>query len=461
MSALTSAQASKEHGASIMVTSLASFFGVVLIQATAFLVDIFGGGAGDSAAINALYSVALVFIGVALYVAAVVTSNTFATIVAGRTRTIALLRLLGARSRDLRRSVAREGLVVGLFGGAVGMVLGVGASHLARAIAVSAGQLPDVQYTTVQPLIILPVVIVVLTTTVASYVGSRKVLDVTPVQATGGAVDTGVEAPRSRRIRTVLSIVLIAGGVILLGLGVLIGMVNPGGVLVAFFGGIASFTGIMVGAYRILPATLKLVGRLSGRGPAARLASANALRYPDRSTRTAVGLLIGVTLVTTFAVAMYSYRTMLVNEYDEATVGQVLTVTVGIMTGLIGFSAVIAAVGMVNNLLLSILQRTREIGLLRALGFTRKQIRAMIVSESTQMVVASMGFGLILGIVYGWAAAQSLLGSLDSRGLTAPTLPWAVIAGTVLCGGLLALGASLTPARRANQISPVLALADA
>lgn len=218
----------------------------------------------------------------------------------------------------------------------------------------------------------------VLTTTLASYVGSRKVLEVTPVQATGGAVDTGVEAPRSRRIRTALSIVLIAGGVALLGLGILVGMVNPAGVLVAFLGGVASFTGIMVGAYRILPATLRLVGRLFGRGPAARLAAANAIRYPDRSTRTAVGLLIGVTLVTTFAVAMYSYRSMLVDEYDEASVDQVLTVTVGIMTGLIGFSAVIAAVGMVNNLLLSILQRTREIGLLRALGFTRKQIRTMI-----------------------------------------------------------------------------------
>jgi putative ABC transport system permease protein len=459
MSVSTSARASREHGASILVTALASFFGVVLIQATAFLVDIFDDGS-DSTGVVALYCVALVFIGLALYVAAVVTSNTFATIVAGRTRTIALLRLLGARARDLRRSVAREGFLVGLFGGAVGLVLGVGVSHLARAVAVSARQLPDVQYTSVQPLVVLPVVTVVLTTTLASYVGSRKVLDVTPIQATGGAVDTGIETPRSRRVRTVLSIVLIAGGVVLLGLGVLIGMVNPGGVLVAFFGGVASFTGIMVGAYRILPGVLRLVGRMAGRGPAARLASANAIRYPDRSTRTAVGLLIGVTLVVTFAVAMYSYRSMLVDEYDEETIGQVLTVTVGIMTGLIGFSAVIAAVGMVNNLLLSILQRTREIGLLRALGFTRKQIRSMIVSESTQMVVASMGFGLILGIGYGWAAAQSLLGSLSGGGVSAPTLPWAVIAGTVLCGGLLALGASLAPARRANKISPVLALAD-
>lgn len=456
--ALTSADASKEHGASLLVTSLASFFGVVLIQATAFLIDIFGVGDGGGAA-TAVYSVALVFIGLALYVAAVVTSNTFATIVAGRTRTIALLRLLGARSSDLRRSVAREGFLVGLFGAAVGSVLGIGASHLARAVAVSAGQLPDVAYTSIQPLVALPVAIVVLTTTLASYIGSKKVLDVTPIQATGGAVDTGEETARSRRIRTVLSIVLIAGGVALLGLGVVVGMLDPTGVVVAFFGGVASFTGIMVGAYRILPGTLRLVGRASGRGPAAQLAAANAVRYPDRSTRTAMGLLIGVTLVTTFAVAMYSYRAML-TQYDDAALDQVLTVTVGIMTGLIGFSAVIAAVGMVNNLQLSVVQRTREIGLLRALGFTRKQIRTMIVSESTQMVVASMGFGLLLGIGYGWAAAQSLLGSLESQGLTAPTLPWAVIAGTVLCGGLLALGASLAPARRANRISPVVALAD-
>ena len=59
-----------------------------------------------------------------------------------------------------------------------------------------------------------------------------------------------------------------------------------------------------------------------------------------------------------------------------------LNVTVGVFTVLIGFSALIAAVGMVNTLSLSVMQRTRELGLLRALGFDRRQLRGMIVAES-------------------------------------------------------------------------------
>ncbi|MBY6414740.1 FtsX-like permease family protein [Rhodococcus sp. BP-252] len=460
MRAMTNSSGRREHGASILVTALASFFGVVLIQATAFLLDIFGDDGEGSVAI-ALYCVAMVFILLALYVAAVVTANTFGTIVAGRTKTIALLRLLGASGRELRRSVSREGLSVGFFGAAVGLVVGVASSHLARAIAVSSGKLPDVAYTTVQPLVATPVVIVVGTTWAASYIGAKRVLDVTPIQATGAVVDVpGGSAPR-RTARTASAIVLIAGGVILLGLGVVVGTVTPAGVLVAFAGGAASFTGVMVGARRIVPWLLRVVGRLFGASPSARLASANATRYPERSTRTALGLPIGVTLVVTFSVAMYSYRSMLENEFSAESLDQVLTVTVGIMTGLIGFSGVIAAVGMVNNLSLSVMQRTRELGLLRALGFTRKQIRSMIVSESAQMVIASMGFGLLLGIVYGWAAAQSLLGSIAQSGITVPTLPWAVIAGTVLCAAVLALVASLVPSRRATRISPVVALSEA
>ena len=460
MRAATGSTARNDHGSSILVTALASFFGVVLIQATAFLLDIFGED-GQGAVAVALYCVAMVFILLALYVASVVTANTFSTIVAGRTKTIALLRLLGASGRELRRSVSREGLSVGLFGATVGLVIGVALSHLARAVAVSTDKLPDVAYTTVQPLVALPVVIVVGTTWGASYVGAKRVLDVTPIQATGAIVETHDGGSRRRRARTTFAIILIAGGAMLLGLGVIVGTMTPAGVLVAFAGGAASFTGIMVGAHRIVPWILRHVGRLFGNAPAARLAAANATRYPERSTRTALGLLIGVTLVVTFAVAMYTYRAMIQNEFNADHVDQVLTVTVGIMTGLIGFSGVIAAVGMVNNLSLSIMQRTRELGLLRALGFTRTQIRGMIVSESAQMVIAAMGFGLFLGIVYGWAAAQSLLGSIAKSGIQLPTLPWAVIAGTVLCAALLALGASLIPSRRANSISPVVALADA
>ena len=71
---------------------------------------------------------------------------------------------------------------------------------------------------------------------------------------------------------------------------------------------------------------------------------------------------------------------------------------------LIGFSLAIAAVGLVNSLSLTVLQRRREIGLLRALGLDRRQVRAMVLVESLQLTITGGIVGLVLGVVYGWAA---------------------------------------------------------
>src|SRR5690606_30684551 len=112
-------------------------------------------------------------------------------------------------------------------------------------------------------------------------------------------------------------------------------------------------------------------GRMLGSGPAAKVAAANAVRNPARSTRATIGVVIGVTLVTMFAVASQGYVDMIVRGQeaypeDYQGVDETLALTIGVFAVLFGFSALIAAVGMVNNLSLSVLQRTREIGLLRA-----------------------------------------------------------------------------------------------
>jgi putative ABC transport system permease protein len=125
-----------------------------------------------------------------------------------------------------------------------------------------------------------------------------------------------------------------------------------------------------------------------------------------------------------------------------------------------GFSALIAAVGMVNNLSLSVLQRTRELGLLRALGFTAVQVRRMILAESAQLVTASVLVGLVLGIFYGWAGAQSLLGSINGNpGIVLPSIPLALLGIVVLGAIVLTIAASVTPSRRATRVTPVAALA--
>ena len=178
-----------------------------------------------------------------------------------------------------------------------------------------------------------------------------------------------------------------------------------------------------------------------------------------------IGLVIGVTLVTTFAVTMESYRAMIleaqrVNPEVYAGIDEMLGVTVAVFTVLIGFSALIAAIGLVNTLSLNVMQRTRELGLLRALGFERTQVRLMIVAESAALTLAATLLGIVLGFGYGWAGAQSLLGGAQGEPVFVfPGLPWAMFAGLLLAAGVLTLVASVAPARRAMRVAPVVALA--
>lgn len=458
----------REHRASILVATLSSSFGVLLLTVTGILDTVIRADdvTGSSGTVAALLAVtAAVFVALAIYIGAVVTANTFSTIVAGRTRTIALLRLIGSTARAQRRGVAREGVIVGLVGSAAGLVIGVGAAFALARLGVAAGTLPDIAYPIVEPTAALPVVAVVLTTWLASWIGARRVLSVTPMQAIAGAQELTQEETTARPARNVVAIVLFVLGVLLLLGGVAIGLVSPLGVFVGIIGGIASFTGLVLGAHLVMPPALRVIGRLFGSSATARLAAENAVRYPERSSRTTIGLVIGVTLITMFAVAAANFQQVVLRmqqsqpETYEATQA-VIGTTVAVFSALIGLSALIAAVGMVNNLSLSVLQRTRELGLLRALGFSAGQIRRMIVLEAAQLTVAAVAVGLILGVFYGWAGAQAMLGSITgSPSLIAPAVPWLVVVVIVVLAAVLTAVASVAPSRRATRISPVAALA--
>lgn len=454
--------------ASILVTALSAAFGVALIQSTAILATVVAAdqiSAKDDVQV-ALAMVATVFIVIAVYVGAIVTANTFATIIAGRTRTIALLRLIGSSAATQRRAVTREGLTVGVLGAAAGTLAGVALTAGGIRIAAASGVVPDLEYVIVDPLIALPAVMVVLSTWAASWVGSRRVLDVSPMQATGEAVESSREEVARTPMRTALAALLFFGGGLVLAGGVTLGLLSPFGFLVAFVGGIASFSGVVLGAHIAIPPVLRLVGRMLGTSAAASLAAESGMRHPERSARTTIGLVIGVTLVTTFAVAAQGYLDMIRFAQEESPdsygggVDELLLITVGIFSALIGFSAVIAAFGMINNLSLSVLQRSRELGLLRALGFTAGQVRRMIVAESVQLTVAGLGLGVVLGVGYGWAGAQSLLGSVSgSPGLVWPSVPWMLVVVVSVGAALVTLVAAQFPARRATRVSPVAALA--
>ena len=458
----------KDQWPTLLVAALAGTFGVALLHITGLLGaaiaadDVTGGS--DTVALM-LGVLAMVFIVIAIYVSAIVTANTVSTVVAGRTRLIALLRLIGSSARAQRAQIAREGLLVGVAGAAIGIVLGTGVAFALDEIAVANELMPATDYGYLNVWVVLPAVAVVVTTWLASWVGSRRVLRVRPIQAIGNSNEQDREELGRGRGRNISAVVLSVLGLGMLAAGVVWGPTNPVWMIVAVLGGITSFTGIVLAAHVVMPPALRLVGRLFGGSPSARLAAENAVRHPERSSRMTIGLVIGVTLVTTFAVAMESYRAMLLTAQQVrpevyAGIDEMLNVTVAIFTVLIGFSALIAAIGMVNTLSLSVMQRTRELGLLRALGFDRRQLRHMIVVESAALTLAATAMGVVLGFAYGWAGAQALLGGAQGETtFVLPGIPWALFGGLLIAAGVLTLVASVAPARRAMRVSPVVALA--
>lgn len=453
-------------GSSVLVAGISSAFGVGLLQVTGLLAAQIEANdvTGSSHTVGLMLAIlAWVFILIAVYVGAVVTSNTVATVVAGRARQIALLRLLGSTAGRQRTAIARDGLLAGLLGALGGAVVGSLLAVVLERVALAVGWFRSVAYDYLQPSLALPLVAIVLTTWLASWIGSRRVLSVTPLQALGGAEELSREEAVSRRGRNVLALALVVAGGALLLAGVVLGFLSPVAVLIGVVGGILSFTGLVLGADVVMPSALRLVGRWFGRSAPARLAAENALRHPQRSSRATIGLVIGVTLITMFGVATATFGDVIRQQQaaqPEVYQGtqQLLDVVTGVFTVLIGFSALIAAIGLVNNLSLGVLQRTRELGLLRALGFSVRQLRRMILTESAQLTVTAVALGLVLGVIYGWAGAQSMFGAL-TKSFVVPGIPWLIVAIVVVAGAALTAISSFAPTRRATRVTPVSALA--
>nr|WP_259393055.1 ABC transporter permease [Microbacterium halimionae] len=408
---------------------------------------------------------AIVFVVVATFVGGIVTTNTFTSVVQSRIRTIALMRLLGASARDLRRSFLRESLLVGAAGAALGSVLGLGFATLLTKGLAAIGVLPQLSYQFVDGLLLLPMVGVILATVSAGWAGSRSVLAVTPLQALGAAEEPRAEELR-QPVRTSIALTAFGVGTAALVGGIILGQTQILGVLVALAGGVVSFSGVVLGAHLFVPASLRLVGRMMNRNMPSRLASANSARHPEISTRSFVGVLVGVTLVTTFTVALATFRELIIRASDADPayykgIDTMFQATSLVVSALVGFSILIAAIGLINDLTTSVRRRRRELGLLRTLGLTVRQVRTMITAEAAQVAFASIVVGILLGIAYGWAGAQSLLGSIPAGGMIAPAVPPTLIAALLIVGTAITMIAALAPARRATRTTPIEALREA
>jgi putative ABC transport system permease protein len=143
-------------------------------------------------------------------------------------------------------------------------------------------------------------------------------------------------------------------------------------------------------------------------------------------------------------------------EFADAQSGGIDTV-LNLLYVLLLFSVVIAVLGIINTLALSVLERTREIGLLRAIGLRRRQLSGMITVEA----VATAVFGAVLGTVLGVGLGVALQHGLVSQGLTALGIPWGLILVMLVASMVVGVLAAVAPSIRAARLNILQAIAGA
>lgn len=133
-----------------------------------------------------------------------------------------------------------------------------------------------------------------------------------------------------------------------------------------------------------------------------------------------------------------------------------LDVMTGAVVGLLGIAVLIALIGIANTLGLSVLERGRENALLRALGLTRRQLRATLATEAVLLSVVATLLGTALGVGFAWVGVQTMLKEVADD--VSMTLPLGQLAVVVLVSAAAGLLACVLPARRAARVTPAAGL---
>ena len=136
------------------------------------------------------------------------------------------------------------------------------------------------------------------------------------------------------------------------------------------------------------------------------------------------------------------------DEYAEHLNAQ-LNQGLDMVTALLALAVVIALIGVANTLTLSVVERTRENALLRAVGLTRRRLRLILATEAVIMALT----GTLIGVVASVAIALSALGSIETHGEPISlAMPWNRLGVLLAVAVLAALAASIAPARRAIRL---------
>ncbi|SCF10973.1 putative ABC transport system permease protein [Micromonospora coriariae] len=271
--------------------------------------------------LNAFTMLLMIFVGVAVVVAGFVIANTFAIVLAQRTRRTALLRLIGATRGQVFRSTLLESAVVGMVASALGVLLGLGLAGGMR-LLMSRLDVPatggiTVTGSTVLTSLLLGTVLTVGAALLPAWRGTR----VAPVAA---LTDAAVQPSRGAGpLRLTLGAVVLATGV-----AALAGAASAGQLLLVAVGGVLAFFGIVLFGPVLVPALVRTFGWPAHRlaGATAGLAVANAVRNPRRVAATATALVIGIGLVSAFVVGAHSTKDGIERSVD-AQIGTDFVVT--------------------------------------------------------------------------------------------------------------------------------------
>ena len=132
-----------------------------------------------------------------------------------------------------------------------------------------------------------------------------------------------------------------------------------------------------------------------------------------------------------------------------------ITSQLNLVSVLLVLAIVVALLGIVNTLALSVVERTRELALLRAVGMSRAQMREMVRAEATLIGLIGALLGVVLGLFLGWAFQRAL----SNQGVGELVVPWARLAVYVVVGAATGLIAGTIPARRAARVNMLDAIA--
>lgn len=136
------------------------------------------------------------------------------------------------------------------------------------------------------------------------------------------------------------------------------------------------------------------------------------------------------------------------SEFIDAQIDQVSQL-LNLIYALLGLAIVIAILGIINTLALSVIERTREIGLLRAVGLSRGQLRRMIRLEAVAIAILGALFGVAMGVIFGVVLQKSLA----DDGINVLDIPLDQLGIFILVAGLVGILAAVLPARRAAKLN--------